>query len=155
MLRRIAGPGVDLSYELDPTLCATFVDSGQIEQVLLNLVRNAAEAMGGEGSVVVRTATVDVASGAAGQHGTAAGRYAVVSVEDSGPGIDPATLDHLFEPFFTTKPLGAGSGLGLAASYGIAKQSGGSLVVDTELGRGSTFSLYLPEHRPGDDTRQG
>jgi PAS domain S-box-containing protein len=155
MLRRIAGPGVDLSYELEPALCATFVDAGQIEQVLLNLVRNAAEAMGGEGSVTVRTATVDVPAGAAGDEGIAAGRYAVVSVEDSGPGIDPATLAHLFEPFFTTKPIGAGSGLGLAASYGIAKQSGGSIVVDTEPGRGSRFSVYLPEHRAEGDPRVG
>jgi signal transduction histidine kinase len=156
MLRRIAGPAVDLSYELDPTLCSTFVDPGQIEQVLLNLVRNATEAMGGRGAVAVRTATLEVPPGVpAPEEGVTAGRYALVSVEDSGPGIDPATLAHLFEPFFTTKPLGAGSGLGLAASYGIAKQSGGTILVDTELGRGSTFSVYLPEHRPEGGARQG
>ena len=143
MLSRLAGDHVALELDLDPALDFVRVDPAQVEQVLVNLVANAADAMNGTGSIAVRTTNADV-------HGTderpdlPAGRYAVLSVEDSGPGIDEATLEQLFEPFFTTKDVGRGIGLGLATAYGIAKQSGGTIVVDSEPGRGSIFSVYLP-----------
>jgi len=143
MLLRLAGDHVALELDLDPGLDFVRVDPAQVEQVLFNLVANAADAMDGSGSIAVRTTNADV-------HGTderpdlPAGRYAVLSVEDSGPGIDEATLEQLFEPFFTTKDFGRGIGLGLATAYGIAKQSGGTISVSTEWGVGSTFSVYLP-----------
>jgi len=144
MLSRFAGGGVELELDLDPALCFVRADPAQVEQVLFNLVANAADAMGEAGSVAVRTTSVHVRDGE-GRVDLPSGPYAVLSVEDSGRGIDEATLEHLFEPFFTTKDIGRGIGLGLATAYGIAKQSGGTIAVSSELGAGSTFSVYLPE----------
>jgi two-component system cell cycle sensor histidine kinase/response regulator CckA len=138
--RRAHGENIDVTYDLDPDVCRVRVDPAQIQQVLLNLMANAAEATGRHGSIVVRTANAVSAPRA----NLVDGRYAVVSVEDFGAGIDGDAIEHLFEPFFTTKDVGVGLGLGLAASYGIAKQSGGTIVVDSEPGRGSIFSVYLP-----------
>jgi two-component system, cell cycle sensor histidine kinase and response regulator CckA len=143
MLSRLAGDHVTLALDLDPALDFVRVDPSQVEQVLVNLVANAADAMDGTGSIVVRTTNADVRS-ADERPDLPAGRYAVLSVEDSGPGIDEATLEQLFEPFFTTKDVGRGIGLGLATAYGIAKQSDGTITVSTEWGVGSTFSVYLP-----------
>jgi two-component system, cell cycle sensor histidine kinase and response regulator CckA len=143
MLSRLAGDHVTLELELDPALDFVRVDPAQVEQVLVNLVANAADAMDGTGRITVRTANADV-HGADERPDLPAGHYAVLSVEDSGPGIDEATLEQLFEPFFTTKDVGRGIGLGLATAYGIAKQSEGTITVSTELGVGSTFSVYLP-----------
>jgi PAS domain S-box-containing protein len=146
MAGRIVGDDVEVVYDLDPAVCRVRVDPAQIQQVLLNLMANAADATGGRGSIVVRTANADVAREPRdGRADVEEGSYAVVSVEDFGAGIEERTLEHLFEPFFTTKDVGRGAGLGLAASYGIAKQSGGTIVVDSELGHGSIFSVYLPE----------
>ncbi len=147
MLESVVGAGVAVTYDLEPGLCAARVDPVQIQQVLLNLVTNAADALGGGGgSIVVRTTTATVGGGPD-EPGpdVPAGRYAVIGVRDSGPGIDQATLEHLFEPFFTTKDVGDGLGLGLAAAYGFAKQSGGTIDVVTAPGEGATFLLYLPE----------
>jgi two-component system, cell cycle sensor histidine kinase and response regulator CckA len=99
--------------------------------------------MEGTGRIAIRTRSVDV-RGPSELPDLRDGRYAVLAVEDSGTGIEEATLDHLFEPFFTTKDVGNGVGLGLATAYGIAKQSGGTIAISTELGAGSTFSVYLP-----------
>jgi PAS domain S-box-containing protein len=143
MLSGLAGDGVEFEYELDPALEVVRADPAQIEQVLVNLVENAAEAMEGAGRIAIRSRTVDVRS----PHDLTTlrdGRYAVLSVEDSGRGIEAETLEHLFEPFFTTKDFGSGVGLGLATAYGIATQSGGTITVSTEPGAGSTFSIYLP-----------
>ncbi|MEP6812721.1 MAG: PAS domain S-box protein [Actinomycetota bacterium] len=134
------GESLDVTFDLDPDVCLVRVDPAQIRQVLLNLMANAAEATGGHGSIVVRTANAMSAPRA----DLDDGHYAVVSVEDFGAGIDGGAIEHLFEPFFTTKEVGVGLGLGLAASYGIAKQSGGTIAVDSEPGRGSIFSVYLP-----------
>jgi two-component system, cell cycle sensor histidine kinase and response regulator CckA len=139
LLSRLSG-GV-ITFDLDPDLCATRVDPLQIDQVMVNLVANAADA-GGE-RIVLRTANADVT----GHDELADGRYAVLTVEDSGSGIDEEHLEHLFEPFFTTKDVGLGPGLGLATAYGIAKQSGGTIAVASEAGVGSTFSVFLPEAR--------
>jgi CheY-like chemotaxis protein len=109
--------------------------------VLVNLVVNAAEVTPPGGRVVVRTANSEAAS----LDDLPPGRYVVLSVEDSGPGIEETALEHLFEPFFTTKDVGGGVGLGLATAYGIAKQSGGTISVTTAAGVGSTFAVHLPE----------
>ncbi len=140
MAERIVGDTLEVTYDLDPDVCRVRVDPAQIQQVLLNLMANAADATGGHGSLVVRTANARSLP-----DGHEDGAFAVVSVEDFGAGLGDGAIENLFEPFFTTKDVGAGVGLGLAASYGIAKQSGGTIVVDSEVGRGSVFSVYLPE----------
>jgi two-component system, cell cycle sensor histidine kinase and response regulator CckA len=148
MLHRVVDGGAELAFELEPGICAVRVDPSQIEQVVLNLVANAADATPAGGRIVVstRVAHVDEED----ELDLAPGRYAVVAVEDTGCGIDEDGLEYLFEPFFTTKNVGAGTGLGLATAYGIVKQSGGSIEVATEVGRGSTFTVYLPETTAAD-----
>jgi two-component system, cell cycle sensor histidine kinase and response regulator CckA len=118
-------------------------DASQIEQVLVNLAVNARDAMpdGGRLSIDVGATTIEATPP---RGWPAPGSYAVITVADTGTGIDAWVLPHLFEPFFTTKPRGQGTGLGLATVYGIVKQSGGWIEVDTVRGRGSTFTIYLP-----------
>jgi signal transduction histidine kinase len=141
MLSGLAGDDVELAFDLDPGVHAVRVDPAQIEQLLVNLVANAADATPAGGRVVIRTANADIVD----LDDLPEGRYAVLSVEDSGSGIDESALEHLFEPFFTTKDVGRGVGLGLATAYGIAKQSGGTIDVATTPGLGSVFTVYLPE----------
>jgi PAS domain S-box-containing protein len=141
MLQRLVGDGVELAFELEPGLLPVRIDPAQIEQVLVNLVANAADVTPTGSRVVVGTTNAEVRALA----DVADGRYAVLSVIDAGPGIDESALEHLFEPFFTTKDVGQGIGLGLATAYGIARQSGGTIVVTTAAGVGSTFAVYLPE----------
>jgi PAS domain S-box-containing protein len=145
MLRRLIGP--EIEFEI---LCAAdplqiLADSGQVEQVVLNLVVNARDAMPEGGRVTVRVEEIEIDETAAlafveGK----AGRYARLSVADTGTGIDEATRAKLFEPFFTTKEQGKGTGLGLSIVYGIVKQSGGYITVASEAGRGATFLIYFP-----------
>jgi len=144
VLSRLVGDEVELDFELHPGVNPVRVDAGQIEQVLVNLVVNAADVTPPGGRIVVRTARSD----ATGLDDLPEGSYAVLSVQDSGPGIDESALEHLFEPFFTTKEVGGGVGLGLATAYGIAKQSGGTISVTTAAGVGSTFAVFLPEASP-------
>jgi two-component system cell cycle sensor histidine kinase/response regulator CckA len=154
VLSRLVGDDVGLVFELDHGVNPVRIDPGQIEQVLVNLVVNAAEVTPAGGRVVVRTAN----AGAVALDDMQPGRYVVLSVEDSGSGIEAQALDHLFEPFFTTKDVGGGVGLGLATAYGIAKQSGGTISVTTAAGVGSTFAVYLPEASApvtGGDTAPG
>ena len=141
VLSRLVGDEVELEFELNPGVNPVRVDPGQIEQVLVNLVVNAADVTPPGGRIVVRTAMSDATP----LDDLPDGRYAVLSVQDSGPGIDESALEHLFEPFFTTKDVGGGVGLGLATAYGIAKQSGGTISVTTAAGLGSTFAVFLPE----------
>jgi PAS domain S-box-containing protein len=141
VLSRLVGDEVELEFDLNPGVNPVRVDAGQIEQVLVNLVVNAADVTTPGGHIVVRTATSDAAL----LDDLPDGRYAVLSIEDSGPGIDESALEHLFEPFFTTKAVGGGVGLGLATAYGIVKQSGGTIAVTTAAGAGSTFAVFLPE----------
>ena len=145
MLSRLVGDGVELRFELDPAVRPVRVDPAQIEQVLVSLVMNAADVTPVGGQVIVRTAN----AGAERADDLADGRYGVLSVEDSGPGVDSSVLEHLFEPFVTTKDVGQGVGLGLATAYGIAKQSGGTISVATAPGAGSTFAVFLPESFAG------
>jgi len=141
VLSRLVEHEVELEFELDPGVNPVRVDAGQIEQVLVNLVVNAADVTPPGGRIVVRTARSDAGP----LDDLPDGRYAVLSVQDSGQGIDESALEHLFEPFFTTKEVGGGVGLGLATAYGIAKQSGGTIAVTTAAGLGSTFAVFLPE----------
>jgi two-component system cell cycle sensor histidine kinase/response regulator CckA len=141
VLARLVGAEIELEFDLNPGVNPVLIDPGQIEQVLVNLVVNAADVTPTGGRILVRTEIPEAAS----LDDLPDGAYVVLSVHDSGPGIDESALEHLFEPFFTTKDVGGGVGLGLATAYGIAKQSGGTISVTTAAGIGSTFSVFLPE----------
>ena len=145
MLTRIIGDHVRLLIETASDLGHTRADPGQIEQILLNLVVNARDAMPHGGTVRIATANAALDDQFVLAHpGSAAGDYVALSVEDTGNGIAPEILGHVFEPFFTTKGPGRGTGLGLPTVYGIVKQSGGYVAVDTKVGVGTTITTYLP-----------
>lgn len=142
MLHRIIGEDVTLNERLDPELGFTMADPGQIEQVIMNLVVNSRDAMPLGGVLVIETKNVDVE--APGDKDLPGGSYVVLSVTDSGTGMDAEMQKRVFEPFFTTKEVGKGTGLGLSTAFGIVKQSGGHLTLYSEPGLGSTFRVYLP-----------
>jgi two-component system cell cycle sensor histidine kinase/response regulator CckA len=141
MLRPLLGEEVRLTTRLDPALGAIEADPGQLQQVVMNLVVNARDAMPAGGPISIETANADIEE--AGDGTIEPGSYVTLTVRDEGEGIDEATIGQIFEPFFTTKDAGKGTGLGLATVYGIVKQSGGYLSVETELGAGSAFTIYL------------
>jgi two-component system, cell cycle sensor histidine kinase and response regulator CckA len=145
MLRRLIGPEIEFVIAAPERPTMVVADPAQIEQVVLNLVINARDAMpdGGRLTVTVDEVDVDEAAAATLVEGRA-GRYARLCVADSGTGIDEQTRARLFEPFFTTKEQGKGTGLGLSIVYGIVKQSGGYITVSSEPGRGASFLIYLP-----------
>jgi CheY-like chemotaxis protein len=145
MMRRLIGEDIRLITDLENALPAVKADPGQLEQVLLNLVVNARDAMPRGGTVTIATSAQDLQAGALGPNlPDQPGRYVRFAVRDTGAGMTPETRAHLFEPFFTTKEVGKGTGLGLATVYGIIKQSGGYIVVDSEVGQGTNVRVYLP-----------
>jgi PAS domain S-box-containing protein len=143
MLQRLIGEDITLETSLDPALEAVEADPGQVHQVLLNLSINARDAMTDGGALTISTANARFAAGTA-PPGCQAGAYVTLTVADTGAGMDEDTMRHLFEPFFTTKPDGFGTGLGLATVYGIVEQSGGSIQVHSETGKGCRFDIHLP-----------
>src|SRR5262249_13067850 len=145
MLRRLLGEDVQLITSATEGLGRVRADRGQIEQVLMNLAVNARDAMPEGGRLLIATANVDQKTPIVGGRFTVpAGQYVMLSVTDTGTGMDTETQSHIFEPFFTTKEQGKGTGLGLSTVYGIVKQCAGFIWVTTEPGTGAEFKIYLP-----------
>jgi PAS domain S-box-containing protein len=149
MLRRLIGEDIGITITCQP-VGVVIADPGQMEQVVLNLVVNARDAMPSGGRIEITTRNVDLAPRFhhVDRSESLGGPYVLLAVSDTGPGIAPDHRDRIFEPFFTTKGLGQGTGLGLSTVFGIVKQSGGQIALETEVGQGSTFNIYLP--RVGD-----
>jgi PAS domain S-box-containing protein len=147
MLRRVLSGDIRLMARLEPALAPVYADAGQMEQVVMNLVLNARDAMPDGGDILITTSNLTLRAALQHRFGVLApGAYVVLSVRDLGSGVSPDVFDHLFEPFFTTKSQGKGTGLGLATVHGIIVQSGGQIVVDSEPGRGTEFRIHLPAH---------
>jgi len=145
LLRRMVGEDVEVVVSLGGGLGRVRVDPGQIDQVLLNLAANARDAMPDGGRLTIDTANLELTEAEArGREGAHAGSYVRLRISDNGVGMDERTRARIFEPFFTTKDVGSGTGLGLASVYGIVKQSGGYVWVDSAPGRGASFEIYLP-----------
>ena len=147
MLQRVVPSNIELLTTLDETLGPVLADQGQLEQILLNLTINAADAMPGGGTLTIRTqrARLDETFSLRDAAPVEPGRYASIVVTDTGSGMDRDTMVRIFDPFFTTKEVGKGTGLGLATVHGIVTQAGGHIRVYSEIGHGATFKIYLPE----------
>jgi PAS domain S-box-containing protein len=149
MLGRLIGTGIEVRLILAPKLSLAFADRSQMEQVVMNLVVNARDAMPEGGTVTIATTDAPVEdSSRLREEAIMEGEYVMIAVTDTGGGMTPETRNRLFEPFYTTKEPGKGTGLGLSTTYGIVKQSKGYIWVYSEPGKGSTFKIYLPRYRP-------
>ncbi len=153
LLSRIIGADIEVQILVAPDLRVTLADPSQLEQVLMNLCLNARDAMAGGGQLTIETQNVELGTEFCREHALdRPGSYVLLSVSDTGMGMDTATIEHIFEPFFTTKEMGKGTGLGLATVYGIVKQHGGFIQASSEAGKGASFRVYLPaangDHEP-------
>lgn len=149
LLRRLIGDTVELQLVHSRDLGLVKVDHGQLEQVIINLAVNARDAMTEGGRLVIKTSNVTLATSLRRKNEVVPpGDYVLIEVIDSGKGIEPEHLDRIFDPFFSTKDVGEGTGLGLSTVYGIVKQTGGHIDVESRLGEGTTFSIYLPQYVP-------
>ena len=150
MLRRLAGPEIALNVSVRGEPPVVLMDAGQFEQVLLNLIVNARDAMPDGGTIDITVSGVDIDERHAATHpGLTAARYAQIAVRDTGTGIPVTAQSHVFEPFFTTKDASKGSGLGLSIVYNIVRDAGGTVTFSTEEGRGTTFDVLLPVQKSG------
>ena len=146
ILRKLAGQSISFSIVLDPEIKPIEADPGQIEQVIVNLVVNALDAMPSGGQLTIETKKTHLDEAyCREQHGAVPGNYAMIAVSDKGYGMNSDTLSRVFEPFFTTKEKGSGTGLGLSTAFGSVKQHGGHLTVVSRLNHGTTFRVYLPQ----------
>jgi CheY-like chemotaxis protein len=144
MLHRLIGENIRVLTELNPDLGVVKADSSQVAHAIINLALNAKDAMPDGGVLMIATDNVEVDRNLAAENKLAPGPYVRLRVSDTGTGLDKQTAAQIFEPFFTTKPAGSGTGLGLSTVYGTVKQSGGEILVFSELGHGATFEIYLP-----------
>ncbi len=152
MLRRALGEGIEIETIIGGGLWNTYVDTAQVENVILNLAINARDAMDGHGRLTIEMGNSFLDDAYAAQHvDVMAGQYVLLAVSDTGCGIPPELMERVFEPFFTTKPEGSGTGLGLSMVYGFVKQSGGHIKIYSEPGNGTTMRLYLPRSRAQED----
>jgi signal transduction histidine kinase len=144
LLERVIGADIEVKVHVDPELRVTLADPAQIEQVIMNLCLNARDAMPEGGRLIIETRNVEIGDEYSRTHVYGRpGSYVLLAVSDTGVGMDAETTEHIFEPFFTTKEMGRGTGLGLATVYGIVKQHGGFIYVYSELGKGTSFRVYL------------
>ncbi len=139
---------ITITSEYEPNLSAANVDRGQIEQVLMNIFVNASHAMPEGGEMRIKTQNIDVDAAFAATYNAQAGKYVKITVKDTGTGIHPDNLKRIFDPFFTTKEVGRGTGLGLASAYGIVRNHEGFITVNSEIGKGAEFCIYLPAVSP-------
>ena len=147
LLRRLIGENIELKLIHDRDLGPVLVDQGQLEQVIINLAVNARDAMANGGQLTVRTKnTTTTQAMSRGSEEMPPGQYTLISISDTGVGIPPENLDRIFDPFFSTKEVGSGTGLGLSTVYGIVRQTGGYIFVESAPGQGANFSIYLPQH---------
>ncbi len=145
MLQTMVGENVGFSFQPTEPIGSVYADMGQIEQILVNLVINARDAMPSGGTILISTANVELDEHYVSQHpGSRTGQRVVLSISDTGCGMDEVTMSKIFEPFFTTKEVSKGTGLGLSTVYGIVKQSGSYISVESEPGQGATFTIYFP-----------
>jgi PAS domain S-box-containing protein len=148
LLRRSLGEQIALRLKFEERLWTAEADANQLESALLNLVINARDAMAEGGTLTIETENLGIDSGFAALHdGVETGEYVVITVRDTGVGMEQSVIDRAFDPFFTTKPIGQGTGLGLSMVYGFAKQSRGHVTIASEMGSGTTVKVYLPRHR--------
>jgi PAS domain S-box-containing protein len=149
LLVRTIGKAITLALDLDKVACSIHCDPNELDNALLNLAINARDAMPDGGTLTIRNRLVDVGAGQAAQYGTQPGRFASLTVSDTGVGMAQSVADQAFNPFFTTKPIGLGTGLGLSMVYGFATQTGGFATIASSVGKGTTISIFLPISNDG------